>query len=150
MTINNNFRCTDLRIENLCVELLDFLKSEDKTRVIHTKEITKTIRETIQYCDITIGFISIRMIFKPYQRLDNMENGSNEGASIILSLPFSESGSMIDEKISLKGYFSTRGKEAQLTIIAPDSTKPVPFGTKRIVNDKAISEFNPLSLPHFD
>jgi len=150
MTIINNLRCNDPRIENICIELFDFLKSSDNNRTIHNKEIVKITRMNNSHCDINIGFLQIRMIFKPYQKEDNIETGSNEGAAVIIQLPFTETGAILEDKMYIRGYFSTRGKEKRLTVQSNDTMKPSTFGQKRISEDRSLSKSNPLNLPNFD
>ena len=63
--------CTEERMVNICTELFRFLKSEKTEDVIHTKQVKKLSRTRVKQTEITIGFLTIRMVWMPY-----IEDGS--------------------------------------------------------------------------
>lgn len=138
--------CNDQRIINICGELFHFLKSDQDSCIVHGKTCTKIARGKATFTEITIGFLTIRVLFVPYFVQDSKEHGSNEGASVFIYLPFSETGVADNsQRIEIKCYYSERGTVTRLVANVEDILKSTTLGPKRIVKDLKVTNNDPLS-----
>ena len=79
------------------------MKSGEKTCTIYDREITSNqYRTGTRYCQIGLGIYSIKMIMKP----SNGTSGSNEGAMVLMSLPFVSDSK---EEHTIQCFYSERG-----------------------------------------
>lgn len=134
--------CTDQRIVDVCNEIFLFLRSGERETSIHTKQVRAIEKGNVRQADIDIGFVRIRLVYKPLQVVLGQTQGSDEGASAFIYLPFkSPNGS---DEFVIKGYFSTRGTEKVLSIIAAEEYVTSRFGTRRVVDNKPIDNTRPF------
>jgi len=139
--------CNDQRILNVCKEMLYFLKSDKDEELIHGKEVRKISRDKSCFTEISLGFCSFRMIYTPLSQVSTESfKGSDEGALVILSLPFAELGASSNSaKLEIRCYYSERGSNARLVANVPDAYKTASYGTKRVTVTYKTTETDPLS-----
>lgn len=137
--------CNDERIVNICTELFTFLKSDKKEDIVHNKTLTKSVRGGTVQTEITIGFLTVRMVWQPFVKEGDVGRGSDEGASVFIYLPFAETNQRTADKFELKGYYSERGSENRLTIIVHDIYKTNPIGPKRVTVVPKVTTTNPFA-----
>jgi len=145
--------CYDPRIIKICEELLSFLKSDDEERTIHRVLVKKQKRESSSFAEIEIGFITVRLVYKPLTIVNNSEVGSSEGGSVFIYLPFSENGGKFDTKIEIKAYYSERGNDKKLTANVSNEYRSSSVGPKRVVHNVQVSTTDPtkiVGLPSLD
>lgn len=140
-------KCFEPSIERVCSELFHFLRSEDRSRVIHNKTITRIEKQRSCSTEITIGFMTIRMVFKPLTIEGGISTGSDEGANVFILLPFSDDGSKLgSEKLEIKCYYSERGSEHRLTASVPSEFKGTIIGPRRVSQELPITQGDPLAV----
>lgn len=132
--------CDEPRIVNICKELFNFLKSDKLETDLHTKTITKITRASVIQTEISVGFMTLRMVWKPLKREGGVDSGTDEGAQVFIYLPFSEG----DERFEVKGYYSERGSKPLFRVIVQDAYKSSPYGVRRVVPAVQVSDTNPL------
>lgn len=137
--------CTDERIVNICTELFAFLKSDKTDEIIHNKTLTKAARGGTVQTEITVGFLTVRMVWQPFVKDGDIARGSDEGASVFVYMPFAESAQRTAQKFELKGYYSERGSEKRLTVIVHDIYKTNPIGPKRVASVLKVTTTNPFA-----
>ena len=134
--------CADQRIVDICNEVFLFLRSGEREATIHTKQVRALEKGDVRQADIDIGFIRIRLVYKPLQVIAGQTKGSDEGASAFIYLPFkSQNGG---DEFMIKGYFSTRGTEKILSIIVADEYVTSRFGTRRVIDDRPVDKSTPF------
>lgn len=137
--------CQEARISNICAELFAFLKSDELETVIHTKPVKKIIKPTVVQAEITVGFLNLRMVWKPLTKMNGVISGSDEGANVFIYLPFTENRNGSGEQFQLSGYWSERGTEKILSVMVANEYKTSPIGTRRVVSNVPISTADPLT-----
>lgn len=137
--------CTDPRIVDICTDLFRFLKSDLTETTIHTKKCQKIDKKTVIQTEIDIGFLTIRMVWKPYNVQNSFETGSDEGANLFIYLPFKESAKDPNSnQFMIRGYYSERGTDKRINISVQNEFISSQFGPKRIVHDLNVIQGNPL------
>ncbi len=138
--------CTDQRILNVCKEMLYFLKSDKDEELIHGKEVKKVSRDRSCFTELSLGFCSFRMIYSPLNiSIKGDARGSDEGALVILSLPFTESGTSHSQSLEIRCYYSERGSFPRLVASVPDAYKSSSYGSKRITSEYKTTTTDPLA-----
>lgn len=111
-----NLKCEDDRILKICADLFTLLKSDEDSKVIHKKEVNvRTFSTGSKTASITIGFLNFQMIWKPLRMTTTGNSGSDEGASVFISVPFFEGAS--EDLIKTTAYYSERNNAPSLTVI---------------------------------
>jgi hypothetical protein len=136
--------CQDERIRNICAELFAFLKSDKTEAVIHEKKVKKTVKPTVIQAELTVGFLTVRMVWKPFSKVNGVPSGSDEGANVFIYLPFTENRNGTGEQFQLSGYWSERGTEKILSALVNSEYKTTPIGVRRVVSDAPVTTTDPL------
>lgn len=128
--------CSDQRIVDICTELFRFLKSDKEEAVVHTKHLKKIDKKSVIQTEIDIGFLTIRMVWKPYNFVNGSETGSDEGANLFVYLPFKDNSSDANSNQAMfRGYYSERGTNRQVTAILSNDYTAHSYGARRVVQD---------------
>lgn len=136
----SNLECTDNRILNICSEIFSLLKSGENEGIIHKKEVSiKTFSTGSKSISIVIGFLNFQMIWKPIKMTNLGISGSDEGASVFITLPIFQGSA--ENMIKTSAYYSERNNEKSLIVI---SSKNQVAGKKRINYIENIVTTDPL------
>lgn len=136
-----NLKCEDDRILKICAELFTLLKSDEESAVIHKKEVNvRTFSTGSKTATITIGFLNFQMIWKPLRMNTTGNSGSDEGASVFISVPFFKGAP--EDVIKTTAYYSERNNSSTLTVIDSKNLNKSP--QRRVIYKQNIDTTPPV------
>jgi hypothetical protein len=127
--------CTDNRLVGVCTELFRILTSDEDVGSIQGKEIlVRNSSKTGSFiANITIGLMTIEMIYKPAKMGEGKIVGSDEGANVFILLPFEDDAK---NGIRIPAYYSERGKNPELKASPAEAMRSPTFaGVRRVIHD---------------
>ena len=136
-----DLECKDERILAVCAEMFNLLKSGETEGTIHRKETSvRTFSTGSKSVSLSIGFLNFQMIWKPIKMTSLGTSGSDEGASVFITLPFFEGST--ENIIKTAAYYSERTNNRTLTVIDFNHSKSKE--KKRVIYSENVSIEPPI------